>query len=63
MSDGYSIGEPDWPGRQAIFSSHNANLVVDGDADLVLECAYVTAGDQSTGHIKREGAATGRSGL
>ena len=42
--------------RQLIFSSHNANLVVNGDADLVLVCAYLTAGDQSAGHIKEEGA-------
>lgn len=42
--------------RQLIFSSHNANLVVNGDADLVLVCAYLNAGDQSAGHIKREGA-------
>jgi hypothetical protein len=41
--------------RQLIFSSHNANLVVNGDADLVLVCAYLNAGDQSAGHIKREG--------
>ncbi|MBK7272512.1 MAG: hypothetical protein IPI13_04880 [Actinomycetales bacterium] len=39
-----------------IFSSHNANLVVNGDADLVLVCAYVNAGDQSAGHIKEQGA-------
>lgn len=43
-------------GRQLIFSSHNANLVVNGDADLVLVCAYVNAGDQSAGHIKEQGA-------
>lgn len=42
--------------RQLIFSSHNANLVVNGDADLVLVCAYRTAGDQSAGHIKEQGA-------
>lgn len=42
--------------RQLIFSSHNANLVVNGDADLVLVCAYLNAGDQSAGHIKEEGA-------
>ncbi|WP_084039675.1 TrlF family AAA-like ATPase [Mycobacterium avium] len=42
--------------RQLIFSSHNANLVVNGDADLVLVCAYLTAGDQSAGHIKEQGA-------
>lgn len=48
-----------WPSksrRQLIFSSHNANLVVNGDADLVLVCAYVTDGDQSSGHIKQQGA-------
>lgn len=42
--------------RQLIFSSHNANLVVNGDADLVLVCAYLNAGDQSAGHIKEQGA-------
>jgi len=42
--------------RQIIFSSHNANLVVNGDADLVLVCAYATIGDQSAGLIKVEGA-------
>ena len=42
--------------RQLIFSSHNANLVVNGDADLVLVCAYSAAGDQSAGRIKVEGA-------
>lgn len=42
--------------RQLVFSSHNANLVVNGDADLVLVCAYLTAGDQSAGHIKEQGA-------
>jgi rhodanese-related sulfurtransferase len=42
--------------RQLIFSSHNANLVVNGDADLVLVCAYANAGDQSAGYIKEQGA-------
>ncbi|WP_032364321.1 TrlF family AAA-like ATPase [Rhodococcoides fascians] len=42
--------------RQLVFSSHNANLVVNGDADLVLVCAYLTAGDQSAGHIMEQGA-------
>lgn len=42
--------------RQLIFASHNANLVVNGDADLVLVCSYVKAGDQSAGHIKCQGA-------
>lgn len=42
--------------RQLVFASHNANLVVNGDADLVLVCAYTSAGDQSAGQIKLEGA-------
>jgi len=42
--------------RQLIFSSHNANLVVNGDAELVICCDYRTAGDQSGGKIKNEGA-------
>lgn len=42
--------------RQLIFSSHNANLVVNGDAGLVLACAYVNAGDQSAGCVRQEGA-------
>lgn len=42
--------------RQIIFSSHNANVVVNGDADLVVCCDYRTEGDQSGGKIKLEGA-------
>ena len=42
--------------RQLIFSSHNANLVVNGDAELVICCDYRTAGDQSGGTIKIQGA-------
>lgn len=42
--------------RQLIFSSHNANLVVNGDAELVICCDYRTAADQSGGMVKREGA-------
>ena len=42
--------------RQIIFASHNANLVVNGDADLVVCCDYRVAGDQSGGKIKLEGA-------
>jgi chromosome segregation protein len=42
--------------RQLIFSSHNANLVVNGDAELVACCDYRAAGDQSGGRIKLEGA-------
>jgi chromosome segregation protein len=42
--------------RQIIFSSHNANVVVNGDADLVVCCDYRTTSDQSGGKIKFEGA-------
>ena len=42
--------------RQLIFSSHNANLVVNGDAELVVWCDYRTAGDQSRGTIAGQGA-------
>lgn len=42
--------------RQLIFSSHNANLVVNGDAELVICCDYRVMGDQSGGQIKYQGA-------
>jgi len=42
--------------RQVIFASHNANLVVNGDAELVVICDYRRAGDQSGGKIKLQGA-------
>jgi type III restriction enzyme len=42
--------------RQLIFSSHNANLVVNGDAELVVCCGYRTAGDQSGGTVTAQGA-------
>lgn len=42
--------------RQLIFASHNANLVVNGDAELVAWCDHRTAGDQSRGTIAGEGA-------
>jgi len=42
--------------RQLIFASHNANLVVNGDAELVVCCDHRTAGDQSRGTIVAEGA-------
>ncbi|MBZ9823210.1 TrlF family AAA-like ATPase [Mesorhizobium sp. CA4] len=42
--------------RQIIFASHNANLVVNGDADLVVWCTYRTIGDQSGGKVGGEGA-------
>jgi len=42
--------------RQLIFASHNANLVVNGDAELVAWCDYRVTGDQSRGKIAGEGA-------
>ncbi|MEX2141244.1 MAG: AAA family ATPase [Pirellulales bacterium] len=42
--------------RQILFSSHNANLVVNGDADLVVVCDYRTLTDQSGGNIDDLGA-------
>ena len=42
--------------RQLIFTSHNANFVVNGDAELVICCDYVRAGDQTGGRIKFSGA-------
>ena len=42
--------------RQMIFASHNANLVVNGDAELVVWFGYRTAGDQSRGTIQGVGA-------
>jgi chromosome segregation protein len=42
--------------RQIIFVSHNANLVVNGDAELVASCDYRKTGDQSGGRIATEGA-------
>ena len=40
--------------RQFIFASHNANLVVNGDAELVICGDYIKAGDQTGGQIKHE---------
>lgn len=37
--------------RQLIFASHNANLVVNGDAELVAWCDYRAVGDQSRGRL------------
>jgi type III restriction enzyme len=45
--------------RQLIFTSHNANLVVNGDADLVVVCDYRITSDQSGGKIKCQGAIDG----
>ena len=42
--------------RQLIFASHNANIVVNGDAELVACCDYKITTDQSKGAIKKLGA-------
>jgi chromosome segregation protein len=42
--------------RQVLFSSHNANLVVNGDAELVICCDYRTRATESGGQIKLSGA-------
>lgn len=42
--------------RQLIFTSHNANLVVNGDAELVVCCDYRESGDQTRGIIKENGS-------
>ncbi|MDB2685927.1 AAA family ATPase [Mariniblastus sp.] len=42
--------------RQIIVTSHNANIVVNGDADLVVICAYREGTEQSGGRIKLQGA-------
>jgi chromosome segregation protein len=42
--------------RQIILTSHNANIVVNGDADLVIVCAYRQGTEQSGGCIKLQGA-------
>lgn len=42
--------------RQLIFTSHNANLVVNGDAELVVCFDYRDSGQQTRGRIKAEGA-------
>lgn len=42
--------------RQLIFASHNANIVVNGDADLVVHCDYREEGDRTKGRIAAEGA-------
>jgi type III restriction enzyme len=42
--------------RQLMFTSHNANIVVNGDSELVVCCGYKITGDQSKGEIKKSGA-------
>ncbi len=47
--------------RQLIFTSHNANFVVNGDAEQVICCDYKKAGDQTQGTIKQLGAIDNKS--
>jgi len=42
--------------RQVIFTSHNANLVVNGDAEYIICCDYRTTATESGGQIKCSGA-------
>jgi len=42
--------------RQIIFASHNANLVVNGDAELVVKFATKTHDGQTHGEIEHQGA-------
>jgi type III restriction enzyme len=42
--------------RQLLFASHSANVVVNGDADLVICCDYRVPGEQAGGWIKLQGA-------
>lgn len=42
--------------RQIIFSSHNANLVVNGDSELVVCCDYNETSEQTSGYIKYQGS-------
>jgi chromosome segregation protein len=47
--------------RQLIFTSHNANLVVNGDSELVICCDYKEACNQTRGLIKAEGPIDSKS--
>jgi len=42
--------------RQIIFASHDANLVVNGDAELVIYCDYESETDRNTGKIESTGS-------
>ncbi len=42
--------------RQVVFTTHNPNLVVIGDAELLLNCAYTHPGQTAKVHISHEGA-------
>ncbi len=42
--------------RQVIFATQNANLVVNGDAELIVRCDYRTTAQESGGQVKIAGA-------
>jgi type III restriction enzyme len=42
--------------RQVMFASHNANLVVNGDAEFIICCDYRTTATKLGGQIKCMGA-------
>ena len=42
--------------RQIIFTSHNANIVVNGDSELVVCCDYNDSSQKTMGSIKYEGS-------
>jgi chromosome segregation protein len=42
--------------RQVVFATHNPNLVVVGDAELVLNCAYTNPGQTAKVHVANDGA-------
>ncbi len=42
--------------RQIVISSHNANIVVNGDSELVICCDYNETSEQTKGHIRHEGS-------
>jgi len=55
----WDIAETIWTSktsRQLIFSSHNANLVVNGDAELVVHFNYCDESDKTKGTIETQGA-------
>ena len=55
----WNVAETIWKAkesRQLIFSSHNANLVVNGDAELVMQFNYRDENDRTKGTIENQGA-------
>lgn len=55
----WNVAETIWKAkesRQLIFSSHNANLVVNGDAELVVQFNYRDENDRTKGNIENHGA-------